>query len=530
MHNKTGIMRLNYRIETSRIAPFAYKTPLVEINSDGELIVKESRKKSLKTFKSITFLNLVGRDESGALQTYKPIDHVNRFLMAHHLDDDKLESEQYSKGLVHFFEYLLSAQAMWDKEFDDDLYEEGIDEPRPEWDVFPRIKSQRLTYRYRAALFDSVVNEPNPNLRLARTTATAYMNAVVKFYSYHLRHNHSFNNPPFEHEVITLHFEANSTSMKPYLSKEIHTTDLRLKFPKHRKNDGGVLENYTRDLVPLSNKEWSQVERILTETKQVLKNINGEVRLASLAEEYHLMFMVCRFAGLRREEVASLHRGQIFKPDTYIDESGNTIFTKPMQKLGVGSEYGSITKTKGIGNKSRVTIIPSSLMLKLYEFSISDRYQKRLNKLKKFCLDSKQVGDLSYFEGDDAIDDTKEYLFLNNKGIPFFRRLNDLNCRWSEIRNTANANLKHKMTGSIHNLRSTFAVNLFRLLLRKMSTDTALAHVSSVLGHEDVKTTLEYLKIAENTPTGDEIYEDVLDWLGAFDELESFNGAVAPKM
>jgi hypothetical protein len=59
--------------------------------------------------------------------------------MAHHLDDDKLESEQYSKGLVHFFEYLLSAQAMWDKEFDDDLYEEGIDEPRPEWDVFPRM-------------------------------------------------------------------------------------------------------------------------------------------------------------------------------------------------------------------------------------------------------------------------------------------------------------------------------------------------------------------------------------------------------
>jgi hypothetical protein len=28
---------------------------------------------------------------------------------------------------------------MWDKEFDDDLYEEGIDEPRPEWDVFPRM-------------------------------------------------------------------------------------------------------------------------------------------------------------------------------------------------------------------------------------------------------------------------------------------------------------------------------------------------------------------------------------------------------
>jgi hypothetical protein len=52
MHNKTGIMRLNYRIETSRIAPFAYKTPLVEINSDGELIV--GIKKEISAFKTLS--------------------------------------------------------------------------------------------------------------------------------------------------------------------------------------------------------------------------------------------------------------------------------------------------------------------------------------------------------------------------------------------------------------------------------------------------------------------------------------------
>ncbi|QOI95453.1 hypothetical protein [Aeromonas salmonicida] len=53
-----------------------------------------------------------------------------------------------------------------------------------------------------------------------------------------------------------------------------------------------------------------------------------------------------------------------------------------------------------------------------------------------------------------------------------------------------------------------------------MKADEALAIVSSYLGHEEQSTTLEYLKIAENAPSGDEIYEDVLDYLGLFDDLD----------
>ena len=54
-----------------------------------------------------------------------------------------------------------------------------------------------------------------------------------------------------------------------------------------------------------------------------------------------------------------------------------------------------------------------------------------------------------------------------------------------------------------------------------MDSDRALAHVSDLLGHEDIKTTFLYLKIAEDHPTGDEIYEDMLDWAGVFDGFET---------
>ena len=86
--------------------------------------------------------------------------------------------------------------------------------------------------------------------------------------------------------------------------------------------------------------------------------------------------------------------------------------------------------------------------------------------------------------------------------------------------------LDKPMLGSPHNLRPTFAIGLFRTLIKKVSSDKALSYVSSLLGHEEIKTTLLYLKIAEENPTGDEIYEDMLDWAGVFDDLENYSGEV----
>nr|MBF4371133.1 site-specific integrase [Vibrio anguillarum] len=94
----------------------------------------------------------------------------------------------------------------------------------------------------------------------------------------------------------------------------------------------------------------------------------------------------------------------------------------------------------------------------------------------------------------------------------------EINTRWNEVRKTAAINLPNEIDSVVHNLRSTFAVSAFRTLLKKMDADEALKIVSAFLGHEDLSTTLLYLQIAQDTPTGDEIWEDVLDYVGVFDE------------
>ncbi|WP_261882301.1 site-specific integrase [Vibrio pelagius] len=513
-------MTIRYEIVTTEVKPFTYQTPLIDINDNGEPEVHFSQSKSSHVYiKRITFLNLVGRDKSGNVISYEPMDYVNQFLMSHHIDDDKQESDQYSKGLVHFFSFLIALQELWDQELEENLYEDGVDSPRPTWDYMAPRKANRITYQYREALRQSVLNEPDPEYRLARTTATAYMNAVIKFYTFHLRHGFQFNNPPFDHEVVTIHYQANGTSMKPYMKKDVHTTDLRLNFPKSRRNDGGVIENFRRDLRPLSEAQWKEVEHILLHTRRVIKSVSGQKKMVKIAEEYCLFFLVCRYTGMRREEAASLHLGQIIQPVLNGAE-----FKKPILRIGIGGQYGSLTKTKGKGNKSRRTIIPSAIMSILYDYSRSDRYQDRLNKFQEQCKSKREAGDVAFFEGDDSVDEGKQYLFLSAKGIPFFLKLNELNSRWIEVRNTVSEKTNREFDLSIHNLRSTFAVNLFRLFLRKMTADKALTYVSELLGHEDIKTTTEYLKIAQSDPTGDEIYEDVLDWLGVFDDLDEAEG------
>ncbi|MCP4588388.1 site-specific integrase [Pseudoalteromonas sp.] len=503
-------MAVSYEIKTTEIKPYTYRTPLVSVDEHGELSFEYS-KQPPTYIKRVTLLNLVGRDESGKVVSYEPMDFVNRFLLAHHIDEDKQESDQYSKGLVHFFSFLIALQELWDKEYDKDLYDELVDLPRPMWDYFPHRKNQKITYQYRAALKDSVLNETDPDLRLARTTATAYMNAVVKFYSYHIRNGYQFNNPPFEHEVVTVHYQASGTSMKAYMSKEVHTTDLRLNFGRSKRNEGGALPSSRRDLKPLTNSEWRAVEDILTKTQKVVKNINGELKTTKLPIEYCLFFLINRYTGLRKEEVASLHKGQIVKPDK----------SKFGMRLGVGGNYGSLTKTKGGGNKSRRTIIPTRIMQLLYEYTLSARYKKRLSSFKEMCKTKRAEGELALFEGEDAINESKEYLFISATGKPFFTKLSEANTRWNEIRATVKKTTGKHIDGVIHNLRPTFAISLFRVLLKKTTPDIALAQVSECLGHEDEATTLLYLKIAQDEPVGDEIYEDVLDYLGVFEDLEN---------
>lgn len=505
------VENLKFEIVSTKVKPFTYKPPIISIDGNGEPQVSYPRSKDASVFiKEITFLNMVGRDASGSVVSYQPLEEVNRFLMVYHIDGGREDSGQLSKGLIHFFTFIIQLQEKWDDEYDEFLFDELVDLPRPTWNVLPSREADRVTYQYKAALTFSVLKEPDLSLRLSQTTAKAYMRAVVKFYSFQIRNGYTFNNPPFSHEVIKINVPAGGTSMKSYMRLDVHTTDLRLKFPRSKRNAGEAGEPGRRDLSPLANRQWNEVEKIVMHTKRVIKNVKGSLQFVSLAEEYRLLFLTARFTGLRREEVASLHCGQIVKPPK----------NKVMLRLGVGDEYGSLTKSKDGDNKSRVTIIPAATMQLLYDYIRSTRYHKRLTKFTELCKRKRDLGDDAFFDAIDGVDENKNYVFLSATGIPFFKKLDELNNRWSEIRNTVSEILGQKMQGSIHNLRPTFAVALFRVLLRKMPIDQAIAEVSALLGHEDLATTLKYLKIAQDEPTGDEIYEDVLEFLGVFDDLE----------
>ncbi|EGR3296737.1 TPA: tyrosine-type recombinase/integrase [Vibrio parahaemolyticus] len=522
-----------YDIKTKTIKHFTYRKPSVFIDENGEPQYKYSPNKDNHThIKKVIFLSLVGyekvnlldendkpiKDEhgnpifvKGDLVSYEPMNYVNEFILAKHVVDEKEDAQQASKALTHYFRFILDAQTKWDDKYDNEDYDPLIDPPRPAWDSFSPRKNLRVTTMYRNAVKKATLDGTG----LAKTTAMSYVRSMVDFYKYHLRQGMRFNNPPFKFETLLIDLETSGTDMKARKRKEIQTTDLKLTFPKSKKNDGGKLPNSNRELKPLTNSEWREIKNILVQTRRVLKNVKGEEKFVSLPEEYCLLFRLLRYTGLRKEEGASVHLGQIIRPNT----------NDAMLRLGVGNQYGSLTKDPngGYNNKSRRTIIPSSLMLELYEYSHSARYKKRLEKFRERCVVEREAGNDAYFDGVDGVDEGKQYLFISNSGVPLFKKLEEINTRWNEVRKTAGVNLVNDIDAVVHNLRATFAVSIFRTLLKKMNSDDALARVSALLGHEDLSTTLLYLQIAQDQPTGDEIWEDVLDYLGVFDEEEELD-------
>ena len=164
-----------YEIRSTEVKSFTYKTPII-MQDEAGLHAYTSEKKTF--IKKIIFLNEVCRDKSGKILSYKPLYHVNRFLIDHHVTDGKQESEQYSKALINYFSFIIALQKSWDKNKRNRDFEN--ENQRPRWDLMNKRKSQRLTYMYREALKASALDQSQE--KIARTTATAYMNAVVKFY------------------------------------------------------------------------------------------------------------------------------------------------------------------------------------------------------------------------------------------------------------------------------------------------------------------------------------------------------------
>ena len=507
-------MSIFYNVESSTIKNYLYRKPILQVDGSGELGSYHHEANKSKVIKKLALLNIVGYNDKGVLVSFEPIAEVNQYLMSKAIDDGVLETTTTSQGLAHYFHFLIGLQADWDAEYKDNDFDPVYDDPRPEWNTFPKLKQDRATYLYRNGLKELFLTG-----QIARTTANSYISSVVGFYKYWLRRGYKFNNPPFTFETISLKLEGSSSSMKAFTTKDIQTTDLRLKLSKSSRSDGTALGNVRRDLRPFTPSEWKILQNILMKSRRVVRNRDAS-KLHSLPIEFCLHAMICRYTGMRREEAASLHCGQIVNPETCINDKKQIDFKKPILKIGIGDKYNSLTKTKEAGNKPRITIIPSVIMKDLYNYTQSERYKKRLVKFKAWCAEENKAGNHALFEGDDAVKPNLDYLFITQTGRPMFTRPSDFTGRWVEVRDTANLSkaLDHEILGSLHNLRSTFAVHVLKHLLNHLEPDVALDRVCALLGHENRKTTMEYLKIAQDMPTGDEIYEDVLVYIGIFDD------------
>ncbi|MDN3484433.1 hypothetical protein QL989_03635 [Pseudoalteromonas sp. APC 3224] len=258
-----------YESKTTEIKPFTYRTLLITPDENSEFSIKHSRQQPKHT-KKVVLLNLVGRTSTDDIDSYESLEQANLFPLAHHIDNDKQEYEQYSKGLVQHFLFLIELQRLWKSEYD-----ELIDLPRSSRGKFSFRKSDKDTHQYREAQIKALLEPIDPSQAIARTTATEYIGVVVKFYSFQIRNGYKFNKTPFEYEVVSIQYQGDSTSIGAYLGKDVHIKDLRLNLGKSRGNEGGALSSSHKNLNPITNREWQAVRNIPTNTSQVIKNVAG---------------------------------------------------------------------------------------------------------------------------------------------------------------------------------------------------------------------------------------------------------------
>ena len=447
-------------IVSYQLNDFSYRTPIVYIDANGEPMVTYADEPPIHISK-ITFLYEIKIDELGFIESAKGIDVANAYLM--HLavnKGNKCVSSQ-SRALIHYFSFLVDM--------------------RMTWNHMPSRPNKRPTYRFKNYLEDAY-RDRNITSRLSVSTSKSYMRNIVNFYRFLIAKNVPFDYPPFEHEVITVSVRGSESSMQATRSVAVQTTDLRLRISKQDKNET------PNRLRALSEQEWTELDHIIRKDRRIIRYVNGVKSINALAIEISLMLLIMRYSGLRRSEAITFSETLIFKP-TQKDLDDGYI------EIRIGGFCGVKTKN----NKERSIEIPSKLMLKLFEYKLSKRHTERRLKFEQMHPE-KHIP-----------------IFLNNRGEPFSEAT--LNARWSEIRSTLSEKLGRKFEHKSHNLRATYGVFRLKSLMKVgMSQEDALSYVQFRMGHEDLKTTLAYLKQTQTLKSGaqlaEQAYEHIFDISG----------------
>ncbi|EII2982662.1 site-specific integrase [Vibrio parahaemolyticus] len=457
---------------TYHLKDFKYRTPISFVDENGELTVSYTGKPI--QIAPISLLYKIDFDDDGNIINAVGIDEVNAYLMFLKLNRNRDCVSVQSRALLHYFAFLED--------------EENRFRDKMAWDKMPRRTSSRPTYRFKAYL-ESAYKSKDEGDCLGKNTSKAYMRAVINFYKYYIMIGHHFENPPFEYEEVTIVFKNKYNKMKPTQRRVISTTDLRLKL-----SDDQLKSDIPRPLQAISRRKWDKLSEILKKHRKVVVIQDGKEIIHPLAIEYSYIFLLMRYAGLRRREVLTLREHHIFNPSEEQIEKGYV-------NVSIGPKNGVETKH----SKDRTIEIPSYLMRNIFKFLQEPRSSKRREK----CLNN-----FNPTHG--------AYAFLSRNGDRI--KPETVNARWSEIRKTYKKLNGEDLLDKPHNLRSTYAVERLKAFLNVgMKTDKAVSIIQARLGHDDLAVTLLYLKQTEYDLTGDEVYEHAFDFI--FDNEEFTVGA-----
>ena len=325
-------------------------------------------------------------------------------------------------------------------------------------------KVLRPTYLYRSHLQQLLRNgEISPN------TIKRRMSAIIGFYEYLINNEGiEFKFPLWESGITSITYK-DSYGFKH--SKQVKTKDVSRVVSTSNPDlfddaivDGGRLH-------PLSHTQ--QIALI-----KALKTIGNT--------EMILGFLIALTTGARIQTVFTLRKKHF---EETLSDKENEI------RIKVG--YGTNCDTKF--NKIHTLIFPSWVYKKVRIYLNSPRYKKREEKASHIFDEQ-----------------NKQYLFLTNRGAPFYVANDDLYRHlYKEVPNGATIrqfifnSLKrqlqtdgYKFDFSFHDLRATFGMNMLDNLMplvnsKEMKLSHVLIHIKERMGHSSLSTTEKYLNFRD---------------------------------
>lgn len=432
--------------------------------------------------------DFTSKDEDGRIQNHSvffklnsPIARkLNRVPLIY--DDEKMEIERYSSM------YLLSEskdKVRNGKESTIQKHSESIEEffkfcsqKKIDWKVIPRNKRNKPGFLYSKHLKILVENG-----QLAPSTAKRKMSAVIQFHRYCEEEYGTdfFVNPPYTNKLAIF------TDQKG-IKRLALTQDEQIRYAK---------ENSIED--ELYIEDGGRLKPLTADEQYVLHEVLNSEKLKSNIEMRYI-FMTALLSGARLQSVLTMSVKDI---NMHIDLPEGVSDVNHIVKAGRGKDR--ITDSK---NDKPINIyIAYSWIEKLKLYVESKRYAIRRERYFK------NVG----IENPTVIQMEEAYLFLTNRGTPYYDRKSDL-----KKFNPNNTRTKPREGGGVHDflskyilpmmleklgadyrfhfhdLRATFGVNLRDALREEygeaMSDHEIEKQIQSRLSHNDITTTRKYVK------------------------------------